>query len=69
MQINSGAIRSVYQQNTNEVSSNRQSSNKNANVSSQGDLSKVENIKKSMEDGTYKVDLQKLAEKLADNLL
>lgn len=68
MQINSTAMRSVYQQNSNEVAP-KTTTNKNATMSSQGDMSKVETIKQSIEDGSYKVDLQKVAEKLADNLL
>lgn len=39
------------------------------NVSKQGDTSKIEAIKASIEQGDYKVDLQALAEKIADELM
>jgi len=35
----------------------------------QGDMSKVEKIKESLASGEYKVDLQALSEKIADELL
>ncbi len=33
------------------------------------DRDRVQEIKKSIQDGTYKIDLQKTAEKIADTLL
>lgn len=39
------------------------------NISKQGDMSKIDTIKVSIESGTYKVDLQSLSEKIAEELL
>jgi anti-sigma28 factor (negative regulator of flagellin synthesis) len=39
------------------------------NISKQGDMSKIDKIKESIEAGTYKVDLQALSEKIAEELL
>ena len=38
-------------------------------ISKQGDMSKIEKIKESIESGTYKVDLQALSEKIAEELM
>jgi len=45
------------------------STNANSSVSKQGDTSKIEQIKESILDGTYKVDLEALSKKIADELL
>jgi anti-sigma28 factor (negative regulator of flagellin synthesis) len=39
------------------------------NISSQGDMSKVDQIKEALESGEYKINLQALSEKIADELL
>ena len=66
-QTNGSAIRSAY---TNNNSENKEVSKKPAtNISSQGDLSKVDQIKESLESGEYKINLQALSEKIADELL
>ena len=41
----------------------------NATVSKQGDTSKIEQIKESLASGEYKVDLEALSRKIADELL
>ncbi len=38
-------------------------------ISSQGDKSKVDVIKESIESGTYQLDLQALSQKIAEELL
>lgn len=38
-------------------------------VSKQGDTSKIERIKSALESGEYKINLQALSEKIADELL
>jgi len=43
--------------------------NISSSVSKQGDTSKIEQIKGSIADGTYKVDLEALSRKIADGLL
>lgn len=40
-----------------------------ATVSKQGDMSKIERIKESLESGEYKINLQALSQKIADELL
>ena len=40
-----------------------------ATVSSQGDTSKIEQIKESLASGDYKVDLEALSKKIAEELL
>ncbi len=41
---------------------------KSTTVSKQGDTSKIEQIKAEIEKGEYRIDLQALAEKIADEL-
>ena len=66
-QVNSSAIRSTYANNSSE---DKEVSKKPVtNVSSQGDMSKVDQIKESLESGEYKINLQTLSEKIADELL
>ena len=66
-QTNSSAIRNAY---TNTLTENKDGGKKvGANVSSQGDMSKVERIKEALESGEYKVNLQALSERIADELL
>lgn len=64
---NTANVRSVYNSNLSE----QKDVDKKAgtNISSQGDLSKVEQIKKDLESGEYKINLQALSEKIADELL
>ncbi|MFT5662237.1 MAG: anti-sigma28 factor (negative regulator of flagellin synthesis) [Sulfurimonas sp.] len=66
-QANSGNIRNAY---TNNSSENKELSKKaGPTVSSQGDMSKVQQMKEALESGEYKVNLQALSEKIADELL
>jgi len=66
-QTNSSAIRNAY---TNNLTENKDVGKKaSTNISSQGDMSKVERIKESLESGEYKINLQALSEKIADELL
>ncbi len=62
--IKSGALRSAYQ---NSEVRNRESGSKN--ISKQGDASKVDALKASIQNGDYKIDLDALAQKIADELL
>ena len=63
--INSGAVRSAYQ--NSEVRNRAENGSKN--VSEQGDASKVESLKASIQNGEYKINLEELAKKIADELL
>jgi len=66
-QVNSTAIANTYSKNNGEVKQGEQ--NKGVNVSKQGDMSKVEQIKEALASGEYKINLQALSEKIADELL
>lgn len=66
-QLNSASIRSAYASNFGE---SKEVSQKNgATISKQGDTSKVERIKEALESGEYKINLQALSEKIAEELL
>ena len=65
-QLNSSAIKSAYVSNNDEQKAEKK---ENMNVSKQGDMSKIEKIKESLASGEYKVDLQVLSEKIAEELL
>ena len=64
-QLNSSAIRNAYSTNIGET---RESPSK-ISISKQGDMSKVDRIKESLEAGEYKINIQALSEKISDELL
>jgi len=66
-QVNSAAIRTAYASNNGE--SKVASSKQGANISKQGDTSKVDQIKEQVESGEYKLNLQALSQKIAEELL
>lgn len=39
------------------------------NISKQGDMSKIDKLKESIESGAYEINLQALSEKIAEELL
>ena len=66
-QTNSASLRSAYASNLGEP---KDISKKGAaTISTQGDTSKVDQIKEALESGEYKINLQALSEKIADELL
>lgn len=65
-QINGSATRGAYISNNGEQKAEKK---ENINVSKQGDMSKIEKIKESLASGEYKIDLQVLSQKIADELL
>ncbi|MDQ1244853.1 MAG: hypothetical protein QG565_1193 [Campylobacterota bacterium] len=66
-QINSASIRSAYAGNFGE---GKEVTQKNgASVSKQGDTSKVEQIREALLSGEYKINLQALSEKIAEELM
>ena len=66
-QAGSANVRNAYQ---NQLSETKEVNKKaGMSVSTQGDLSKVDQIKEALEAGEYKIDLQALSEKIADELL
>lgn len=66
-QINSASVRSAYAGNFGESKEVAQKSG--ATVSKQGDTSKVEQIKEALLSGEYKINLQTLSEKIAEELI
>ncbi len=64
--LNGGSVQTTYQKHENK---NIREQDETLNVSSQGDTSHIEAIKASIEQGDYKLDLQALAEKIADELM
>lgn len=66
-QANNSVIRNTY---ANTLGEPKETVKKeNSSISKQGDTSKVEQIKEALESGEYKVNLQALSEKIADELL
>ena len=64
---NSASLRNAYPNNLSE--SKDVGKKAGTTISSQGDMSKVDQIKQELESGEYKIDLQALSEKIADELL
>ncbi|MDD2653402.1 MAG: flagellar biosynthesis anti-sigma factor FlgM [Sulfurimonas sp.] len=66
-QLNGANIRTAY---ANSLGENKESTQKSGfSVSKQGDLSKVDQIKEALASGEYKINLQALSEKMAQELL
>ena len=63
--LNNSNVRNAYSNNLGEPKDVK----KATTVSTQGDLSKVDQIKEALASGEYKVNLQALSEKIADELL
>jgi len=66
--ISGSSIRSAYANSFAEPKETQKSEVK-ANISKQGDMSKIEKIKESLQNGEYRIDLHALSEKIADELL
>ena len=64
-----GAAASAYANNSNDKVQRGATQKAESTISSQGDKSKVDQIKESIESGTYKIDLQALSQKIAEELL
>lgn len=64
-QTNGSAINTAYTNKANEQKETKQS----VSVTKQGDTSKIEQLKESINSGEYKVDLEALSKKIADELL
>ena len=65
-QLNSAAVRSAYTSNFGE---SKETDKAQTNISKQGDTSKVERIKEALESGEYKINLEALSQKIAEELL
>ena len=66
-QSNSSSVRATYSSNLGESKNTKTSVN--TSVSKQGDTSKIDQIKESLASGEYKVDLEALSKKIAEELL
>ena len=64
--VNASAVRDAYASSLGESKDTKKAS---ASISKQGDMSKIERIKESLESGEYKINLQALSEKIAEELL
>jgi anti-sigma28 factor (negative regulator of flagellin synthesis) len=65
-QLNSATVRSAY---GNTLENKEIPQKSSFSVSKQGDISKVDQIKSSLESGEYKVNLQTLSQKIAQELV
>ena len=63
---NASNVRDAYASSLGEPKETKKAS---ATISKQGDMSKIERIKESLESGEYKINLQALSEKIAEELL
>jgi len=66
-QINNAAVTATYAKNVNANKEAEKASG--ANISSQGDKSKVDQIKEALESGEYKINLQALSQKIVEDLM
>ncbi len=66
-QVNSATVRNAYATGSNEAKG--VSKRANASISKQGDMSNVDRVRTSLESGEYKVNIQALSEKIAEELL
>ncbi len=66
-QMNSANIRNAYANSLGEPKDVKQKDS--TNITKQGDTSKIEKLKEAIESGDYKVDLQALSEKIAEELM
>lgn len=63
--VNSATVHNAYSSHID----NSKGGLKGASISKQGDMSKVDRIKESIESGEYKINLEALSKKIADELL
>lgn len=66
-QINGAAARGAYQ--NSETQAKARSDEQKLEINAQGDASKVETIKEMIASGEYRVNLEALAQKIADELM
>ena len=64
-QINSATVRNSYA----SASGENKQTEKATNITKQGDTSKVDQIKEALESGEYKVNIEALSRKIADELM
>lgn len=71
MKISSSVLQSAYNSNLSQTKEAKSVKDVQSNVvvSKQGDKSRVEHIKDAIANGEYKIDLDALSKKIADELL
>ncbi|MBU0633163.1 flagellar biosynthesis anti-sigma factor FlgM [bacterium] len=65
-QLNSAGIRTAYQNGNTELKSNTK---KTQEMNQEADMSKVDKLKESIASGEYKINLQALSKRIADELM
>ncbi|WP_373072271.1 flagellar biosynthesis anti-sigma factor FlgM [Sulfurimonas sp.] len=69
-QVKGAAVAGTYMNNANSTKSSSKSDlHKAEAISSQGDTSKIDQIKSEIESGQYKINLEALSQKIADELI
>jgi len=66
-QAGRAAVQNAYTNNASETKNAK--ANAGASVSKQGDISKIDQLKESILSGEYKVNLEALSKKIAEELL
>jgi flagellar biosynthesis anti-sigma factor FlgM len=68
--MNSSVVANTYTNTTKDANQSKVGSQKaEASISSQGDTSKIDQIKNDIASGQYKINLEALSQKIADELL
>ena len=69
--VNGASVASAYTNNANSTKAQSKSDlqKAEASISSQGDTSKIDQIKSDIESGQYKINLEALSQKIVDELL
>ncbi len=65
-QLNSAGIKTAYQGGNNEVKSNAK---KTQDMNKEANMSKVDALKSSIQSGEYKINLEALSKRIADELM
>jgi len=65
-QVNGAGVRNAYVSNSGEQ---KVSQKGEASISKQGDMSKIEQLKESLASGEYKINLEALSKKIAEELM
>jgi len=66
-QTNNSAINAAYQ--TQTKSNDTRAAKQNSDVAKSNEINKIEELKESINSGSYKVDIDALSEKIAESLL
>jgi len=66
-QLNASVVQNAYTSNLGDVKGSAKKGS--LAISKQGDLDKIDKIKASLESGQYKIDIEALSEKIAQELL